>query len=344
VKEWAADYYDGRSTERRPVLARATPAGLELGSVVWPWQEIRQTQGFHRGELVRLERGEEAVTVADRAFLIEAHQYAPHIRQLTSDSTAVTKLALVIGSSLAVVAAVVLAFVFGFSWLVTRAVVLVPVAFEERLGEQVSRMLSPGGKTCDAVTAVTQALTVALPGNPYNFRVTVVDDTAVNALAAPGGYVIVYRGLLERTESADELAGVLAHEVQHVVERHSTRGLLRELGVAAAIGLIFGDASGIAGMAGRLGSLRFQRDDEDEADSKGIELMARAGFEPRAMITMFEKLERESGELPGMLEYISTHPAMRERMARLEVKARELRPAARAAVPSNWVEARSKCR
>jgi predicted Zn-dependent protease len=172
----------------------------------------------------------------------------------------------------------------------------------------------------------------------------VVDEPAVNALAAPGGYVVVYRGLLERTASPDELAGVLAHELQHVVLRHSMRGLLREMGTSAAIGLIFGDTSGLAGLAGELGSLRYQRADEDEADNKGIELMVRAGFEPRAMITMFEKLERESNELPGVLQYLSTHPATRERVARLEERARDLRPSHRAAVPSNWLEARSKCR
>jgi Zn-dependent protease with chaperone function len=344
VREWPANYYDGQSPERRATVVRPTPTGLDLGFTVWRWDEVRQTQGFHRGELDRLERGMEAVTVADRAFLLDAHPYAPHIRQLTSDSAAVSKVALVIGSSLAVVLLLLLAVVFGVTWFASKAVALVPVSVEEALGEQVSRALSPGGKSCEAVDAVTRALTRALPENPYKFRVAVVDEPAVNALAAPGGYVVVFRGLLERTASPDELAGVLAHEVQHVVLRHSMRGLLRNMGTAAAIGLIFGDASGLAGLAGELGSLRYQRGDEEEADSRGIELMARAGFEPRAMITMFEKLERESGELPGVLQYLSTHPATGERVARMAERARDLRPAGRAAVPSNWADAKSKCR
>ena len=69
-------------------------------------------------------------------------------------------------------------------------------------------------------------LTKALPSNPYAFRVSVVDSPVVNAFAAPGGYIVIYKGLLKYTKSPEELAGVLAHEIEHVIHRHVTRMLL----------------------------------------------------------------------------------------------------------------------
>ena len=105
----------------------------------------------------------------------------------------------------------------------------VPVSWEERLGQAAVEQLTASRRRCvdpereAAIDAIVKLLLAPRPSVPYTFRVTVVDDQTVNAFAVPGGQVILLRGLLERTRTPEELAGVLAHELQHVLQRHATR-------------------------------------------------------------------------------------------------------------------------
>jgi len=128
----------------------------------------------------------------------------------------------------------------------------------------------------------------------------------VNAFALPGGYVVVNRGLLESALAGDEVAGVLAHELSHVLSRHSTKRLVGSLGAGVALNIIFGvvDLGVPALTVAHLSSLGYDRDQEREADEKGRELLIRAGISPAAMATFFERLS-DSVQLP---EFISTHP------------------------------------
>ena len=110
---------------------------------------------------------------------------------------------------------------------------LVPVSWEEALGEQVVRQLVPEESRCgeprlmQALSVVVHPLIQAEPSNRYPIRLYVLDDKTINAFAAPGGHVVLSRGLLERTGAPEQLAGVLAHELQHVYRRHATRAIIR---------------------------------------------------------------------------------------------------------------------
>src|SRR5690606_26348291 len=107
------------------------------------------------------------------------------------------------------------------------------------------------------------------------FTVSVADDPQVNAFAAPGGRIVLLEGLLREAESPDEIAGVLAHEIGHVTERHPTAAALRLLGIQALLTGIFGDgslASAAAGAGGLLVALSYSRDDERTADRLAAEL------------------------------------------------------------------------
>jgi len=130
----------------------------------------------------------------------------------------------------------------------------------------------------------------------------------------------VFTGLIRATASADELDGVLAHEIQHVVLRHSVRGLVRTMGWRAAIAILFGDTgplSGVGELASRLGSLKFSRDQETEADLGGLALLRRARIDPRGMIAFFDTLAKEER---GPVAFLSTHPVSTERAARLRAE------------------------
>lgn len=159
-------------------------------------------------------------------------------------------------------------------------------------------------------------------GIPYTFYV--VNSNVVNAFALPGGYVYVNRGLIERADNASELAGVLSHEVAHVVERHGIEQVQRaqnaNLGLSLLYGVLLGRNPGgleqIGIQAG--GGLVFAsygRDAEREADLRGVDYMVRAGYNPNGMVTFFNELLAERQRNPSRLEqWFATHPLTEERI------------------------------
>lgn len=176
----------------------------------------------------------------------------------------------------------------------------------------------------------------------------VVNDPIVNALAAPGGYILVFRGLLERTRSPEELAGVLAHEFQHILKRHATRALLQNVSSGLLVAALMGDASGVMAFglesAQTLGTLRYSRQNEEEADTEGMRLLIQAGIDPAGMIAFFEVLQRGDRRGPTISQYLSTHPQTQERLERLrslaaqsQVKPVELLP------DYDWRDIRNIC-
>ncbi len=143
---------------------------------------------------------------------------------------------------------------------------------------------------------------------PFDFTFRVVSDDSINAFALPGGFVTVNSGLLEAADSGEEVAGVLAHELQHVLKRHGTRRILRQVGGRSLLWAITGgtDVHAVTQSIGSLTSLGYDRDQETEADLSGLALLERAGIDPSGLGTFFERLQRESAVNPP--ELLSTHP------------------------------------
>jgi predicted Zn-dependent protease len=148
----------------------------------------------------------------------------------------------------------------------------------------------------------------------------VIRDTLINAFAAPGGFIAVHSGLVEAATTPEEFAGVLAHEIQHVTQRHSTRGIIREVPMRLAIAAIAGGTGieGAANVAGSLGALRYRRADESEADREGLRLLAAAEVDPAGMVTFMRTLDRQYAGAPRIVSYLSSHPNTQERIAQLE--------------------------
>jgi len=164
------------------------------------------------------------------------------------------------------------------------------------------------------------------PGAAYEFYVA--DETEPNAFALPGGFVYVTRGLLALANSEDELAGVMGHEIGHVVARHSVRQIEAStpfsilFGVPSAIvGIVSPTLGGILGGVGKLASglvlAPYSRDQEREADQIGIQLAAKAGWDPAGLPSMLRTLEREealAGGDPSRISFFANHPATPERV------------------------------
>ncbi len=168
----------------------------------------------------------------------------------------------------------------------------------------------------------------------YEFHLLRDPDT-VNAFALPGGQIFVTAGLFDRFTSEDQLAAVLAHEIAHVVARHSAQRLAKaELtqGLTTAVMVASGDATAgqISAVIGQLIHMKYGREDELESDRLGVFFMAEAGYDPRAMVALMRIL-RESRAGVSMPEFFSTHPNPGNRIEKIEEAIREI-PRPRAGV------------
>lgn len=203
------------------------------------------------------------------------------------------------------------------AWLASK----VPVEREERFGQMLLTQLQAEGGLRDegpAVDAVREIGTRLTRGSRYRYQWFVKEDPEINAFAGPGGIVVVHSGLIAKAESADELAGVLAHEVQHVERRHSLQLMIHSAGWAAILAVTLGDVSAITGVfIHQIGNLRHSRELEREADADGVAALARAGIPPASMTKLMERLLAEEKRRGTTVDIplLSTHPATDERVA-----------------------------
>jgi predicted Zn-dependent protease len=184
------------------------------------------------------------------------------------------------------------------------------------------------------LTAVTGTFRPDAPG--WGWETNVISSDQLNAWCMPGGKIAVYTGLMDKLKlTDDELAAVMGHEIAHALREHGREKASQStgVGVAAALGGLIGayyglDASVGQDLVGVAGDLAFMRPNsrgmEQEADRIGVELAARAGFDPRAAISLWEKMARASGG--STPQWLSTHPSNETRLADLKVYAERVQP------------------
>lgn len=171
------------------------------------------------------------------------------------------------------------------------------------------------------VTCVARAITAVMAPNT-NWEVRVFDDKQVNAFALPGGKIGVYTGLLKVAQGQDQLAAVIGHETAHVVAGHSAERVSDQM--AAQLGLSVVEAStGVnSEMLGVATSVFFllpnSRTHESEADLLGMDYMAKAGFDPRQAVALWQNMQKAGGDKPP--ELLSTHPSDATRIRQLEAR------------------------
>ena len=167
----------------------------------------------------------------------------------------------------------------------------------------------------------------------FNFQFTVLNDPQVNAFALPGGPMFIYTGLLKTVDTEGQLAGVMAHEMSHVILRHGTHEATKQQFISLPAALAGGLAGAGGGMLGKLAQLgiglgansvllKFSRTAESEADALGTHLMAEAGYDPMEMAHLFEKLESASGSRTPQI--LSDHPNPGNRVGAIEAEMRGL--------------------
>lgn len=150
--------------------------------------------------------------------------------------------------------------------------------------------------------------------NDFRWPVKVIhDDSVLNAFCTPGGHIYIYTGLLKYLDSEDQLAGVLAHEIAHADQRHSTRQMTTMYGVEVLLNLLAGDRAMIKQITGSLIGLKFSRNHETEADQKSVEYLCPTDYNAYGGAGFFEKLQA-AGQTKT-IEFLSTHPNPGNRIA-----------------------------
>lgn len=186
------------------------------------------------------------------------------------------------------------------------------------------------------VNAIVRRLAAAAPGPRFDYHARVVNSADINAFSLPGGPIYVNRGLIEAVRSEGELAGVLAHEMAHVAQRHGTSQVTKAYGAQLGVGLLAGVLGGRDHRIGTgeqiVGSLglnalfmKFGRNAENEADRVGAQMMARAGYDALAMASFFDLLAAQQRGNPGAVaQFFSDHPSPRNRSANIRAQAAQL--------------------
>lgn len=188
-------------------------------------------------------------------------------------------------------------------------------AYQQMKSEQ---PLNQDGVTNNYVLCVANALLASMDNNTGNWEVNVFMDDSANAFALPGGKIGVNSGLLKVARSQDQLAAVIGHEIGHVMAQHSNERMSIQYATQTGMQMLqalSGEASpekqqlfALLGLGSQIGiALPFSRKHEAEADLIGLQLMAKAGFDPRQSVTLWQNMAAANGS--GGLEFLSTHPA-----------------------------------
>jgi Zn-dependent protease with chaperone function len=322
-------YFDGTSS-RRHVATLAFADSLEIAvdgetKARWAYADIRRADSApgtlrlscqSAPPLARLEIRDPAIAagLTSRATNLDEHRLGRR------------GVAKIVGWSLAAAVSIVLVVLYGVPLAADRLAPLVPESFERRFGDVAEKQVKIvfGEKVCNASPAgraafdklVTALRTAA--GFDTSVQSAVLSSAIPNALALPGGKIIVFDSLIAKANSPDEIAGVIAHELGHLKHRDNMRGLIYNGGTSFLIGLLFGDITGSSAMifASRtLFTSSYSREAETAADTFSIEIMQKLGRPPKAM---GELMMRVTGKEGGKgLTIISTHPLTEDRLARM---------------------------
>jgi len=340
----AGIYFDGKTSARHAVNVEAAPEALRISGAdgaaiaAWPYSDLRASSA--PDHVLRLGRAGNPVLarleIKEPALIAEIDRLAD-----TLDRTGVTERRLrkrVILWSLGATVSLVLVAVFGLPALSDRLAPLIPLSVEQRFGvaidAQVRAMLDSGhpGKpfecgTADAEKPGRAALDALIgkletaAGMPIPLKAAVVRRREANAIALPGGHIYVFEGLIDRSRSPDELAGVIAHEIGHVAHRDGTRSLLQSAGLSFLFGMLLGDftGGGVVVIAARtVVQSAYSREVESAADLYGVSLMARAGADARAFAAI---LDRIAGAAEPGVKILLDHPQTKDRIVAINAAA-----------------------
>lgn len=323
-----AVFYDGESARRRMVSLRVTASSLDIheGSewiASWPSGDVRRRDAPD-GILRLMREGGPSLARLDIADPDDqAAVYAHCPRLAIGDRKERTGRILLWSAAVAI--SLTLSVLFLLPIVADRLTLLIPFSVERRLGKAVDNQIRLvfSGKVCSDAPGVAALETlVARLRSTMNLEndtdIVVLDSAVPNAIALPGGKIYLFKGLLEQAESADEIGGVLAHEMGHVAHRDGLRKLIQSGGTSYLLGLLFGDVTGggaIVFTSRYLVDSAYSREAEAAADAFAGQAMLALGRPAHPMATLLKRVEGNESQVPA---FLSTHPLTDHRLNALE--------------------------
>ena len=328
------EYFDGQTAARYEVGLRFDAAGIQIsGDTIdqfWPYVDVRYASEdpgdlplmfrclSSEADAARLIVGEQATIDAMRVRCADLEDHARRSRRRKRGTlwatVGIVSLGLVVWTSI--------------HFLPRIVAPLIPVAWEEALGDGVVDDIAgifgavTKGEVKRCETADGRLALDILVGQlvnrletPYRFEVTVLNINMVNALAAPGGRIVIFKKLLTDAKSSDEVAGVLAHEMGHVISRHPTEAVARSMGISLVFNVLLGGLGG--GATGAVGqalvSSAYSRDAERDSDLIALDILSGAQISPKGFADFFDRTAKEEGSGMNAMSFISSHPPSAER-------------------------------
>jgi predicted Zn-dependent protease len=311
-------YFDGQSAAEQSISVEFLTDGLVFqppgtGLMSWSYEDLRLisvqrdnghvTLGWTEDDTLRMR-------IKSREASDQLFRLAPHLRADRPEK-GVLKPVMVSGAIVAVLA------ILYFSYPVFRQAIILslPDSWAQDIGDTLGQGSIGSASTCmdpqgqialrTLITRLTKGVAM-----PYEMDISVVDAPVVNAFAAPGGRVVLFRGLLDEAKSVDEVAGVLAHEIGHVLHRHPLKRVIDVYGFELVLTSLGGNIGGYSSM---LLMMSYSRDDEREADDASLSLLRQARISSDGYANFFERLEEKQAFLPDVMNFLSTHPLPEER-------------------------------
>ena len=344
MESFPARYFDGVTARPVDVVVEITDTELTLvaadgGDVCATWlaPDVRLVERPIAGAELRLRReGTDAARIifSDDAPLAALRAHCPDLYRFSPGLRKTWRPVLFWGGG--ALLSVVFLFLVVIPFLAARGADWIPDSVQADLGESVADQLAGtfSDKTGDAafcsspdgdraLKALTDRLMAATEHDgPVTVRV--VDTPVLNAFALPGGQILLFEGLLDFAPDSEAVAGVLAHEIGHVLHRHPMEVFLKNVGAGALIGLLFGDVTGgtiiVVGAQLYL-QASYGQDAETEADQEAIALLNRSDIRADTYADFYARLRARDGEAEGVLAMLSTHPGHEEREARVRAAA-----------------------
>jgi Zn-dependent protease with chaperone function len=367
----ASDYFDGTSSQKHRVTLHIG-AGLDIvedGKVIasWPFDTIRRADG--PPGMLRL-RSVSALPLArleveDKATIATL---LPRCPKLDADQGGPGQTRRIVFWSVAAACSILLVAIYGIPYAADRLAPFVPFAIEKRIGEAVDTQVRAilGGKECTspeglaAYAVLVDKLKGAGGVEHLPIDAKVLSHKMANALALPGGKVYLIDGLLQKARNVDEVAGVLAHEIGHIVHRDSLRRVIQAGGTSFLVGLLLGDVFGggaIIFVTQHMLEASYSRESEGQADAFAIEVMHKLGRSPRPLGELLMRItgseaeaakaekdgkKRKNSKKGRGFTLINSHPLTQDRLD-LMTKVDRGNSGPELLTPAQWRALRSIC-
>ncbi len=185
-------------------------------------------------------------------------------------------------------------------------------------------------------------MTDNLETSKYTYRITVLKSPVINAFSMPGGYIVIYTGLINFCETPEELAGVIAHEMGHNENQDMMKRMAKNIGISISINAIFGDNNKVREIFQQVVSTKFDRSQEETADAFAVYLMQRCQLNPEHLAQFFERLLEKKPEILNQIDFIMSHPADDKRIKAIRTLSKE-KKFIEQPIDINWDALKSYC-